>query len=465
MPELIIAPAESTAGATNPPDPEIRIETPSFEFLNRNLLQVRIVVRYWRGRERLGLVDLGLDEAPEAFRLVASEYLALGTSLLAPAATLRRFGSLREAARDQAAAIGIRSPFGGYLIPRARYLQFREGISRIQRDFEHEVEQFIEEREHWIAQVIAAMRERETTAHAVRAGLAVIHGLSDDAGPRDLDAFLLDLQERIPGPDALRERFSFDWWVARVQKPPALDAMLSNDELERALEQNRRELDALERAKIVSRESLEEISSEAYQARMESRLRLESERERLESERALALDAQEQKQRAWTSQFEDLTADIAARTRQVILSITQGILGGKSEGNLRGRQLEAIRGLAHEIRALNVGDDEELSRIQAHLVSLTGAEGSEARVGSEALRDAMTDLQTYAVAGLQALGRPVRTHTGKDLDLGTVDVEAFQQARRRITEPVDVGTLELPDAPRRRQGRSQASAPADAMAL
>ena len=353
-------------------EPRLGVLRPNWSQLAQATIHVRLHIRYWRAQSPLMLSELGVTEAPEEF----VRLLRVGSKTLIDPGLLRQLHTLEERARQSGVRHGFKSPWGGFLVLRARYLEWRGEIEAIRQQFSDVTEVIIATRDEW-AEVIESVY-------------------------RSASEVLLTTQtvwaDTLPSSDSLRERFAFEW-APSVVEPPAVLA-------------DGTDVAALERRRDAALTALDAQS--------------------MAVERQIRQDAAERAAGQWEREVGSLITSVAARARSVIADLAQSVLTGTSRnGRLYPQQLAAVRALADQVRQFDLAGDPELRAIARSLDSLPEAG---APVDSAEVERVLADALAVARAGLTQLGCTHRSASQDDLVVPNV-VESRRRLQRFMLEP------------------------------
>lgn len=427
---------------TTPEIPPMAVKRPNWKQLTESYVQCTVSIKFWQGKSKLGLADLGYDTESE-FATMAQEYLRLGQQYLIPPRYIGTLTSLKNRVRQCAVRHnGIASPWktGAFLILRTSYLEWRTEMQSLEVEFLAAKALISSERSQWVEEAVAAHTHRcrqalLTQSQAMFEGAALVAS-GDET---ELNDIVDEFRASIPDDDEIDEKFSWNWYPEAIATPEALSRGLSLEEIaERQL--------AAEHAVLAAEERLRAVEGQEGEERERQRLSVEDQRVRLETERRIWRDAQERAAQARVQELDRVCGDVAAQIRELVATTAQGILDGAGKRDqLHGSSVNALQEMLRRIRVLNIADDPEVERVIESVQAL-GA-GTEHAVSAEEMQRSMQEVSQWARAGLYALGRTDRFSSAEERRRGTfapLEPQEIAPALQRFRQPRRVAEASVP---------------------
>lgn len=415
--------------------PAMPVRRPNWAQLAASYVQVSATVKYWQGRSKLQLEDLGYDPESE-FGEFAETYLRLGSQFLIPPRYTKALASIRERARQCFREHGMASPWkvGAHLIRRASYLRWREAHHALEVEFLAAKTAILEEYEQWGNEVVEAHRHRIKQALATERGFDV-DIIEEHLRPGELDLCVNTFRATIPTVPDIEAKFVWTWYPELLEAPEAVTAGLSLGEVSERQRQ-------AEQAVHAAEERLRALQGQEGEENERLRLSVEEERIRLETERQIWADAQERAAAARVQELDDLCAQVSAQIRELVASTAQGIMDGLGKReHLHGPQANTLREMVAQLRELNIANDPEVERVAAEVAALNV--GTDQQASPEEMQAAMQEISAWARAGLYVMGRTDRFSSAESRRKGQLEpitaddvAPAIERFRRpRMAQP------------------------------
>jgi hypothetical protein len=430
---------------------KLAVRKPNWTQLVSQSVHVRVRATRWSAKGNLTLDDLGLGAMPKRYRDAARRRYELGHYTLMPEEMEKQFHSLVNRARQSCGRYGIKSPWGGTLIPLRHYRTWRETMEEAQAAFFALVQVLTDSRDDWAARILTDYREMLVLDAARDAGLPIPEQpdwelLQADLDPERLarvERRIAELQAEIPDSEFIREKYGMDWFPEVLEVPDTLKAGLALDELERRIALRQQDLWALEeRLEARRKQALDDAEYRTHLAEAEAeavRLRalVMDEEETLAIRREIYREQQTKAAELQRIELDGLCVDVAAQVRSTMMLAAQSILGTiQGKGKVYSQQLAALRDLVTDLRAFNLQEDSELDEIARQVEAATaGVKPADVDLGE--LKSLLADIHVYAKAGLMSLERLPRL---SDEDRTAMSDEAIREYYR----PPSEGELEQP---------------------
>ena len=445
----------------------VRVMRPNWRQLVASVVQISMSITYWKGLAKLSLDDLGLN-TDNGFSSMAAEYLKLGTQYQIPPRYVKKLHSIRESCRNCHDRHGEKSPWKGsaFLIYRTRYLQWRAEIEELGVVWQAAVDEIIENYDEWVTEATNAHMLRIRQALCLDRGLPLTR--ASEIPETDIYPAVVAFRNAIPTPEQIRERSSWSWYPEIVETPEALTNGLTSAEMEQRRRSAEMEVHALE-------ERIRNMEGFIGENAAAERAALEDQRQRQETERQIWQDAQERAAAARVVELDQLCADVAARIRESVSSVAQGILGTTSSGRKVGsRQFQALRDLVEDLRTLNIHNDPEVEAVAARVRAIAPPAGAEMPTNEE-VETALREVYDWGRAGLYVLQRQDRFSAAEDRqekgNFAPIEqwevapaIERFRRARNPVATSNGHGPSSDPSeepeatpAPRQRRRRASAA--------
>jgi hypothetical protein len=370
----------------------LTLRRPTWSQLTGDMVHVRVTVRYWRGKEKITMEDLGLENASPDFQALVRERMALGHHRLAPAELLGKLHSLEVTRGNVCARYGVRSPWDGWMIYRRNWPQWKAAIDQARTEFYEAAETLVETRAAWVEEALVLYRQA-----------ALAEGLSEATA----SARTARIEAAIPPAEVIRARLLFDYAVELIEAPK----LAETGDLERLEARQRQAEYQLSQINERIRENSARLhSNEEWQLAQQ---RLQAERDRAAIDLEIHRAAAESAASARTREFEEACADLAAKVWEGAGAVAFGILKSLrlkegSAARVYPAQVQALRSLVEDLRCWNIMGDQRIDLLieQANAI-LPAGEGTPVDAAT-ALAWAEETHAYYRLMAAQA-GRQVRT--------------------------------------------------------
>jgi len=416
---------------------------PRLANLNEDLVRVDLDICAWRGAVPIAAGDLGLEESEE-FDATLREYLRLGRKRLLPSRYAQERERIERQARE-ALRYGSYETELGCLVPKLRWPALREKLQASRVQYERLVGEITSTQNYSLIcdEIRAVYTKAALQAWKVRQGLkAVTPAMADEPSPSAatqaefVQDFVARVVQAIPSPEAMRQKFSFQWTVRYLELPSRIEEELRQAELTRL--QLQADAERLE-GQLRSQRATDAVERE------KQRLELEAVQRRLAAEEAVAREVAEKTKAELEARYGRASTLVESALRTMFYEVSVDVLGVvQKHGRLPGASAQRIRRLIERVRFLNYRDATDIKELVQKLEAVVPADATERNL--DEITQALRDIGTVTRAELMALGERPRSGAVAGID-DVIDVVTYQRARATLS-------LELPTLPISTTGRS-----------
>lgn len=416
---------------------------PRLANLSEDLVRVDLDIYAWRGAVPIAAGDLGLEESEE-FDATLREYLRLGRKRLLPSRYANERERIERQARD-ALRYGSYETELGFLVPKLRWPTLREKLQGCKERYERLIHELTSAENYPLIcdEIRSVYTKAAIQAWKVRQGLKAVTTAATDKPPPSAAAqsefvhdFVARVVQAIPSPEAMRQKFSFQWTVRYLELPSRIEEELRQAELTRL--QLQAEAERLE-AQLCSQRAADAAERE------KQRLELEAVRRRLAAEEAVAREVAEKTKAELEAQYGRASTLVESALRTMLYDLSVDVLGMvQKHGRLPGASAQRIRTLIERVRFLNYRDATDIEELVQKLEAVVPVDAAERNL--EDITQALRDIGTVTRAELMALGERPRSGSVAGID-DVIDVARYQRARAALS-------VELPALPISSNGRS-----------
>jgi hypothetical protein len=369
---------------------QVPVYRPSWDQIVQGTIKVSLHIQAWRGKKRIDLADLGLEQLNEKQKAALEEnILTLGHKRLLPHEYTRRIQQIETQARRLLEAYSYQTEFG-YLVPKKQYARLKEAMETLQSEF-YNVRNEITTPQVY-AKNIDILKEAYKKL-AVTAWQIITQGTAaeETEAPQDfIDSFVDRIVSQIPSPEQIKEKFTFEWTPAYVQLPS-------------------------------------EIAADAAEAQ---RIRQEWELTELDKE------IREKAARETMKKVANTVNTFTTYLRNLLYEASTEVLAGiQKNGTLVGSQAKRLKKMIEEISRLNFTDDEEIEAIRQRLEEALGNNRKDRDI--EEINRVLRQIGTVTRAELMTLGNIPRSARHLNIP-DTITLGEYRQARDDLLSPGEV---------------------------